>query len=118
MCNYCDNLAKKHGWENPKEGQLRVWHIPQLPMEPFHFHVNTVEEAKLLLDALGQYDLFQWQHDIKPDYSNANGLEMYDSDPELGWGEWYDEHGRDIGELMDDDELHAWEAAKGEGEDD
>jgi len=61
MCNYCDNLAKKHGWENPKEGQLRVWHIPQLPMEPFHFHVNTVEEAKLLLDAPASTPVAMWQ---------------------------------------------------------
>lgn len=64
-----------------------VWWIPQVPMKPFHVDVKTLDEAKLLLNALAQYDLFQLENNIKPDYSNAGGLEMYD-EAEGDWFEW------------------------------
>jgi len=66
--------------------KLRVWWIPQVPMEPFHVEVETPEEAKKLLGILADYDLFQLDHNVKPDYSNAGGLEMF-VDGE--WEEWY-----------------------------
>jgi len=81
-----------------KEGQLRVWHIPQVPMYAFHIYVSSVKEAKLVLEALAIYDLFQLQYKIKPDYSNAQGLEIWDGKE---WIEWEDEEGNNI----DDTEL-------------
>jgi hypothetical protein len=80
----------------PKElklGQLRVYHIPQVPMKPFRVYVKTIQEAKLIMDTLAYYDLFQLEHKIKPDFCNVSGLEVYESD---GWGDWYDEEGQDI----------------------
>lgn len=92
----------------PKPGDLRVWWIPQIPGEPFFVPVQGIHEARKLLDTLARYDLFQLEHRIKPDYSNAGGLEVYreelagtDLEPELGededgWTDWTDGNGDDI----------------------
>ena len=80
--------------DNPKIGALRVWHIPQFPGKPFHVYVDTLQEAQRVLNVLANYDLFQYKNKIKPDYSNAAGLEQYAADSgggEPGWCEWYDE---------------------------
>jgi len=74
----------------PKHGALRVWHIPQVPMRSFDVDVGSVAEGVLLLKALAAYDAFQFEHNIKPDYCNAQGLLMYDGD-EGEWFDWYDE---------------------------
>jgi hypothetical protein len=57
-------------------------------MEPSHFPVPDVASARLLVNVLARYDLFQLQHNIKPDYSNAGGAEW--RHPELTEGEWYE----------------------------
>jgi len=92
-------LAKYQEFNKPKKiknGQLRVWHIPQVPSSiQFFVYVKTIEEAKLIMDTLAHYDLYQFEHKIKPDYSNASGLEVYKTD---GWCEWLDEYGSDINE--------------------
>jgi hypothetical protein len=77
---------------------LRVWWIPQVPMNPFYVPVKTVDEAALLLNTLADYDLFQLANHIKPDYSNAGGLEELDENGE--WYEYYDEDGYDIDDIM------------------
>lgn len=60
----------------------RVWHIPQVPMKPFIVECSTLEQAGKVFEALADYDLFQFENNIKPDYSNASGIE------ELVDGEW------------------------------
>lgn len=84
----------------PKVGQLRIWWIPQVPMESFFQEVKTVHEAKLLLDTLAKYDLFQLEHKVKSDYSNAGGLTTWDG---LEWVDWEDTDGNSIDDLMDED---------------
>jgi hypothetical protein len=68
--------------------ELRVWWIPQVPMESFIYSVPTLEAAKRLCDALARYDLFQLENNIKPDYNNDGGASW--RHPELTGGEWYD----------------------------
>lgn len=78
--------------------KLRVWHIPQVPMKAFFVEVSSVEEGVRMMDALADYDMFQYENNIKPDYCNANGLQMWDeslteedmADMELGdkWVDW------------------------------
>lgn len=58
--------------------KLRIWHIPQVPGKPFHVEVDTVEDGVKLMDALANYDLFQVENNIKPDYCNVQGMEKYD----------------------------------------
>jgi len=75
---------------------LRVWWIPQLPMEPFLVGVSDLKEAKKILDALARYDAFQYDHKVKGDYANAGGLEMF-QDGE--WIEWESADGDSIDEI-------------------
>ncbi len=73
--------------------QLRVWWKPQVPCSSFIVEVTSVAEAKKLLSILANYDLFQFDHNIKPDYCNAGGLETFEDGE---WVEWYDEDGDDV----------------------
>ncbi len=76
-----------------KKGQLRIWHIPQIPMEDFKTEVDNPKEAKKILEILANYDIFQFERKIKPNYSNAAGLEEFDGKE---WSEWHDEEGNEI----------------------
>ena len=40
----------------PREGVLRIWHVPNPPHHGYRTLVHTVEEAKELLKVLGNYD--------------------------------------------------------------
>lgn len=82
---------------------FRVWWIPQVPMRPFYYPVKDVETAKVLLDTLALYDRFQYKNKVKPDYSNAGGLEIWDSSKQL-WIEYEDDEGRDIDEIIQQEE--------------
>ncbi len=78
------------------QAKLRVWWIPQIPGKPFRVDVDSVKEGVKIMDTLASYDLFQLEHRIKPDYSNAGGLEMFDpsdteDSPDGSWVSWYDE---------------------------
>ena len=80
-----------------KEKKLRVWWIPQIPLNnSFYVEVATPQEAKKVLDILADYDLFQLKNNIKPDYSNAGGLEVFEDGE---WSEWYSENDEDIDEV-------------------
>ena len=83
---------------SPKLNDLRVWHIPQIPMKPFYVDVDSIVEGVKTIDILAHYDLFQYENDIKPDYSNVSGLQRYEED---GSGfDWFD-----IDEMDLDDEI-------------
>ncbi|WP_312131908.1 superinfection exclusion protein [Leclercia sp.] len=91
--------------------KLRVWHIPQVPMKAFTVEVQSVEEGVRLMDALADYDIFQYENNIKPDYCNANGLQIWDesltdedmADMELTdrWVDWYSEYYDDPREYLE-----------------
>lgn len=65
--------------------ELKVWWCPQVPMKAFEVSVASVEEGRKICDILANYDLFQFENRIKPDYTNAGGVSYKDRD-----GEWYD----------------------------
>lgn len=75
-----------------------VWHIPQVPGEPFTVEVRDTTEAATVLNALAQYDLELERRGIRDDYSNAQGLWL-DGNRE----EWEDENGYDICECIRED---------------
>lgn len=79
---------------------LEVWWIPQVPMKSFVVKVNNLREGKLLLTVLADYDLFQYENRIKPDYSNAGGLRVLDKDE---WEDWYSSDERGIDEIEIDE---------------
>lgn len=79
--------------------QLRVWHVPNMPGKPFLVHVQSLAEGRRLLEILSNYDLFQFDNDIKPDYANLSGLAEYDEHAD-GWIEWCDcKTGQSVDEL-------------------
>jgi hypothetical protein len=59
---------------------MRVWHIPQVPGRPFYVPVESVTEGNFIRDLLAEYDQFQLDENIKPDYCNASGIEEYDGE--------------------------------------
>jgi len=79
-----------------KDGVLKVWWIPQIPMNAFEVQVDTPREGKKLLDILANYDIFQYENNIKPDYCNAGGLSIYEDGE---WTDWYNEDGESIDEV-------------------
>ena len=97
----------KSGFDD--EGDLKVWWVPQLPMKAFEVSVPDLRSAALLLDTLADYDRFQFENNIKPDYCNAGGL-MVSEDGD--WFEWYSEDGYSFDEVRGDPELLAAEIAK------
>lgn len=91
------------------DGALRVWWIPQVPMKRFEVGVETLLEARLVLNTLAKYDLFQFENNIKPDYCNVGGLIAFDS-RDSQWRDWHDTEGREFDQIPDV-ELHSaiWE---------
>jgi predicted transcriptional regulator len=77
-------------------GQLRVWHIPQVPGKPFYMEVKTISDAKLILDTLAKYDAFEFKNRIKPDYSNVAGLQVFRNGE---WEEWESDDGQSIDDI-------------------
>lgn len=53
-------------------------------MKAFIVPVVSVEEAAKLHDVLADYDLFQYENNVKPDYCNVGGLSVFED------GEWVD----------------------------
>ena len=90
------------------EGKMRVWWIPQVGgCKAFHVPVKTLEEAKRLMDTLAAYDQFQFENNIKQDFCNTGGLQVWDEE-EQDWIDWEYEDGEDyyddVDEYFDGDE--------------
>lgn len=60
--------------------KYRVWHIPQVPGKPFYVEVGQYDEALRIRGALADYDNFQFENNIKPDFCNASGIQIYQHD--------------------------------------
>lgn len=86
-------------------GQLKIWWVPQIPMEAFEVGVKDLEQASLLLSVLSDYDSFQFENKVKPDYCNAGGL--VEQDPNGEWYDWENEDGCGFDEVRRDAERMA-----------
>lgn len=69
--------------------KMKLWWIPQVPMKAFEVDVANLDEGVKLMNVLADYDLFQFENHIKPDYCNTGGLQVLTDDGE--WEDWYDE---------------------------
>lgn len=65
--------------------KLRVWWMPQVPMESMKIDVKDIAEAVKIMEVLADYDRFQFENNVKPDYSNEGGVEQEGED---GWEDW------------------------------
>lgn len=81
----------------PNEGDLKVWWIPQIPMKQFEVPVSSPEDAKRILGILADYDMFQFENNVKGDYSNMGGLQVFEDGQ---WRDWYSD---------DDESIDEWE---------
>jgi hypothetical protein len=73
--------------DNPTPGDIRVWYIPQIGGPKFEYPVPDLATAAAVLDALGKFALFEYTHQIKPDYADVGGVYRYD---DFGDGpQWY-----------------------------
>ena len=68
----------------PQVGDFRVWHNPQIPGPSFFARCDDFYFAQHLTAILGDYDLFLEKNglEIRCDYSNANGIQVFTND---GW---------------------------------
>lgn len=82
------NFASK--FPSPKQGELRIWWIPQVPGKPFEWPVADLVQAALMLDALAAYDDFQYSENVKGDYANCGGLWIW-NEAEADWVDWEDD---------------------------
>lgn len=84
------------GTERTHQGfKYRVWHIPQIGVEKaFYVYTNDLYEAYRIADALAMYDSYEFNHNVKGDYSNMNGVEEWDADD----NEWYSHDSEYIGD--------------------
>ena len=96
--------------------KLRIWWIPQIPMSNvFTSEVSSVIEGAKMLRMLAAYDVYQLNNHIKPDFSNAGGLEQFDEDEqdwtswdiEDSWGEYFDKPEEYIENSADISKEHA-----------
>lgn len=78
-------------------GDLRVYHIPSEPgeeaMKPsFQVNVETIKEAKLLLQSLYRYDCYLYEQSLTKTCRKEpfSGLEIFDDGE---WREWEDKNG-------------------------
>lgn len=91
--------------ERPQNNLLKIWHIPQVPMRSFEVYVSSPDEAALYIDMLAQYDTYEFNRKVKPDYSNASGLQVFEDGE---WLDWYTEDGDDFDTWM----LDNWKKPK------
>ena len=81
-------------YDQPKTTHYIVWWIPQIPGKAFEVGTDSAEFARKLEGVLADYDLFQFEHRIKPDYSNMGGTVEWDDDEgayiDVDWDEFSD----------------------------
>jgi Superinfection exclusion gene product 17 len=77
-------------------GEIKVWYVPQIPMQPFEVIVPDLRTARIVLDALVMFSCFEFRNHVKPDYADVGGVCRFEGGTEDG--EWVD---------VEDDELEA-----------
>lgn len=80
---------------------MRVYFIPEIanPQNIFCKEVSSVEEARIVLDTLADFNLFEIEQKIVPDIAgNMSGLQVWNEN-EQEWEEWEDEEGNNIKDL-------------------
>lgn len=79
--------------------KLRIWYNPQVPGKAFTKEVANLEEAKLVANTLIEFSTFEFENNIKPDYSDVIDLEMFEDNE---WVSWNDDDHMDFDELLDE----------------
>jgi hypothetical protein len=79
--------------DNPAEGDLRVWYIPQIPGKPYEVDIPRragasdaayLQQAAFVIEAIIGLSIFEFENRIKPDYADMSGIARFED------GEWCD----------------------------
>ena len=71
------------------EGDLRLFYIPQVPMKPYFVYMTRrdgqtdaalLEQTLFTLNAVVGLSIFEYDNNIKPDYSDVAGIERFEDD--------------------------------------
>ncbi|OZB79885.1 hypothetical protein [Microbacterium sp. 13-71-7] len=69
--------------------RFRIWYVPQVPMKAFTREFDDLDAAKMVLNAVIDFSIFEFENDVKPDYSDAAGISRWESDGDGGF-DWFD----------------------------
>jgi hypothetical protein len=64
--------------------KYRAWYIPQVPGKAFEVETDSLAEAVKIENLLVDFSIFEYDNHIKPDYSDAGGVDEWDEEE----GEW------------------------------
>ena len=78
--------------------KLRMYYYI-LGTEPYRKEVSTVEEAKIMIDAISDFINAKVSEGVFPDHCSTAGVEEYDEEGQE-WLSWYDEDGLDFDDYV------------------
>lgn len=81
--------------------KFRVWWVPRVHMASFFYNTDSLSEALHMADMLAKYDLFQYENNVKPDYSNTGGVQMWDEENQ----DWFDLDDYEIEYMLEEEKV-------------
>lgn len=69
--------------------KYKIWYIPQIPMPPWELEIDDLETAKLVLNSVIDFSIFEYVNRVKPDYADVAGISRWEEDGEGGF-DWFE----------------------------
>ena len=54
--------------------KFKIWYVHQIPGKAYTQEVSSPEDGQMILDAIYQVALYQYENRMIPDYANAGGI--------------------------------------------
>ncbi len=93
----------------PRPGDLRIYYIPQVPMKAYEADIPRgagesdsayLERAAFVLRTVVEFSIFEFENNVKPDYSDVAAIVRWEPEPDGGDGfDWFD---------VDESEYEEW----------
>ena len=64
--------------------RFKIFYIPQVPMPAFEREYEDFETAKEVLNAIINFSIFEFDNNVKPDYSDVAGISFWE-EAEQDW---------------------------------
>lgn len=64
--------------------RFRISYIPQIPMPAFEREYSDFQTAKAVLNAVIRFSIFEFDNNVKPDYSDIALMDFWDEE----YGDW------------------------------
>lgn len=66
-----------------------AYYIPQVPMKAFEFETDDLVLAQTVLEQIVSFSIYEFENNVKPDYSDAAGIVRWEEDGEGGHA-WFE----------------------------